>query len=258
MKVVIEDSYRALSRAAGVAVARNVRDKPDLVLGLATGSTPLGLYRELIRCHREEGLDFRHVTTFNLDEYVGLPVEHPQSYHAFMREHLFRHINVSPEKTYVPSGMCEDYVSYCRWYEDQIQAAGGIDLQILGIGRDGHIGFNEPGSSLGSRTRLKTLTAQTRKDNARFFESPEEVPRFAVTMGVATILDARQVLLLANGKKKAKAVARSLEGPVSSMWTASALQMHADTTAFLDHDAARKLAHLEYYDWVQQQSKGDN
>ena len=254
MRVVIKDTYQMLSLAAAAEVAQAVRTKPNLVLGLATGSSPLGVYQELIRLHRVEGLDFSQVTTFNLDEYVGLAPDHPQSYHAFMREHLFQHINVSAERTHVPVGNSDDYVAYCRSYEEQIRAAGGIDLQLLGIGRDGHIGFNEPGSSLGSRTRLKTLTAQTIEDNARFFDHPEEVPRFAVTMGVATILDTRRVLLLASGKKKAKAIARSVEGPISSMWTASALQLHADTTVFLDHKAARKLTQLEYYHWIEQQA----
>ena len=255
MRVVIKDSYRAISLAAAAEVALAIREKPHLVLGLATGSSPLGIYQELIRLHREEGLDFSQVTTFNLDEYVGLSPDHPQSYHAFMQEQLFQHVNISTDKTHVPAGMSENYDAYCQDYEDQICAAGGVDLQLLGIGRDGHIGFNEPGSSLGSRTRLKTLTSQTLEDNARFFDHPGEVPRFAVTMGVATILDARRVLLLASGKKKAKAIARSVEGPITSMWTASALQMHADTTVFLDHKAARKLTQLEYYHWIQQQSE---
>ncbi|MBB76992.1 MAG: glucosamine-6-phosphate deaminase [Planctomycetaceae bacterium] len=254
VRVVIKDSYQQLSLAAAAEVAQAVRIKPNLVLGLATGSSPLGIYQELIRLHRAEGLDFSQVTTFNLDEYVGLAPDHPQSYHAFMHEHLFQHINVSGERTHVPVGISDDFGSYCRSYEQQICDAGGIDLQLLGIGRDGHIGFNEPGSSLGSRTRLKTLTAQTIEDNSRFFDRPDEVPRFAITMGVATILDARRVLLLASGKKKAKAVARSLEGPISSMWTASALQLHADATVFLDRKAARKLKQLEYYHWIQRQA----
>ena len=251
MEIVITESYEALSRAAAQRVAKTLHAKPDAVLGLATGSTPLGLYRELVRMHREEGLDFSLVTTFNLDEYVGLPPEHPQSYHHFMRENLFRHVNVAPQNVHVPSGVADDYVAYCRWYEERIAACGGIDLQVLGIGADGHIGFNEPSSSLGSRTRLKTLARQTLEDNARFFDAPEEVPVYSVTMGVGTILEAREIVLLASGNSKAAAVTGAIEGPVSAMNTASALQLHPQVTVFADREAAAGLKMLDYYLWVQ-------
>ncbi len=251
MEIIITESYEELSRAAARQVARLLQARPNAVLGLATGSTPRGLYRELARMHREEGLDFSQVTTFNLDEYVGLPPDHLQSYHHFMWENLFRHVNVPPQNVHIPSGMVTDYGVYCRWYEERIAACGGIDLQVLGIGADGHIGFNEPSSSLGSRTRIKTLARQTLEDNARFFATREEVPVYAVTMGVGTILEARQIMLLANGEGKAAAVAGAVEGPVTSMNTASALQHHPHVTYYLDREAAAELKMLDYYEWIQ-------
>jgi glucosamine-6-phosphate deaminase len=256
MEVVICPDYDAMSVGAAHVVARVVRQKPNAVLGLATGSTPVGLYKELIRLHREEELDFSHVTTFNLDEYVGLPPSHEQSYFTFMQENLFQHINVPPESIHVPSGTAEDYPAYCAWYEQRIRDCGGIDVQVLGIGSDGHIAFNEPGSSLASRTRIKTLAEPTIEDNARFFDSKEDVPIYAITMGVGTILESRKAILLANGAKKADAVSAAVEGPVSSSCTASALQMHPDAAMFLDGDAAGKLKMREYYEWVQKKKPG--
>jgi len=251
MEVIIQDSYEEISRQAARIVARTLYSKPNAVLGLATGSTPLGLYKELIRMHKEEALDFSRVTTFNLDEYVGLRKQHTQSYHYFMHENLFKHVNISQQNIYIPSGTTNNYQAFCAWYEQQIEKCGGIDLQILGIGSDGHVAFNEPGSSLGSRTRIKTLTKQTIEDNARFFDSADEVPVYSITMGVGTILEARQIILLANGANKAKAVAGAIEGPVTSMCTASALQMHRDTLFLLDQEAAGDLKMTEYYQWIQ-------
>lgn len=253
MEIIILETHDEASTAAAQVVSETVNAKPDAVLGLATGSSPLKLYQELARRHREEGLDFSLVTTFNLDEYVGLGPEHPQSYHYFMRENLFRHINVPARNVYFPSGTSGDDRAFCDWYEDRIRDCGGIDLQILGIGSDGHIAFNEPSSSLGSRTRIKTLARQTIEDNARFFANPSEVPVHAITMGVGTILEARRILLLASGRKKAAAVAAALEGPVTSMITASALQLHRDTICFLDRAAAGALKLLDYYRWIQEQ-----
>src|SRR6266480_366929 len=247
MEVIITKTYEEMSRAAAIAVAEVLNAKPDSVLGMATGSTPLGVYQELVRMHKKEGLDFSQVTTFNLDEYVGLPVSHPQSYHRFMHDNFFKHINIPPQNIHIPSGTTSNYRAFCEWYEKRIAECGGIDVQILGIGSDGHIAFNEPTSSLSSRTRLKTLAKSTIDDNARFFSSREEVPIYAITMGVGTILEARKILLLANGKKKADAVAQAVEGPVTSMITASALQMHPDTTVYVDDDAASKLQMREYY-----------
>jgi glucosamine-6-phosphate deaminase len=256
MEVIIQPTYKQMSHAAAMVVRDVINRKPNAVLGMATGSTPLGLYQELVRMHKEEGLDFSQVTTFNLDEYVGLPVTHPQSYHHFMHQNFFQHVNVPRQSIYIPSGTTTNYEAFCEWFEKRIVEAGGIDLQILGIGSDGHIAFNEPGSSLSSRTRLKTLAKPTIDDNARFFDRREDVPIYAITMGVGTILEAKRLILLANGKNKAAAIAAAVEGPVTSMITASALQMHPDALVFLDDDAAGKLKMREYFDWVQHKKPG--
>jgi len=250
MEIVICKDYDELSKLAAAEVAAVVREKPDAVLGLATGSSPVGLYAELIRLRKEEGLDFSEVTTFNLDEYIGLPPEREQSYRYFMNEKLFDHINIDKENTHLPDGMADDVDTFCYEYESMIDASGGIDIQVLGIGSDGHIGFNEPGSSLASRTRIKTLTEQTIDDNARFFEKKEDVPIYAITMGVGTILDAERIVLVATGKNKAATVGDAFEGPVSCMCTASALQLHPDSVIFLDKDAAGELKMRDHYDWV--------
>jgi glucosamine-6-phosphate deaminase len=251
MEIIVKDSPEEMSKTAARVVARTLNSKPNAVLGLATGSTPLGLYKELVRMHQEEGLDFSQVTTFNLDEYVGLTHKHPQSYHYFMYENLFRHINIPKQNIYIPSGTTDNYEAFCKWYEQRIVESGGIDLQILGIGSDGHIAFNEPTSSLGSRTRIKTLARQTIEDNARFFSAPDEVPVYAITMGVGTILEAHKIILLAHGKHKADAVAAAIEGPVTSKVTASALQLHRDVMFIVDRDAASALDMLDYYEWIQ-------
>jgi glucosamine-6-phosphate deaminase len=251
MEVIICSSYDELSKRAADAVAAVIRKKPNAVIGLATGSSPLGLYRELIRMHKQEGLDFSRVTSFNLDEYVGLAPGHEQSYRRFMNKNLFEALNIDRARTHVPDGQARDYAAFCKAYEQKIAAAGGIDVQVLGIGSDGHVGFNEPGDSLASRTHTVTLNEQTILDNARFFARKEDVPIFACTMGVGTILDARTCVLVANGKGKVKAVAAMIEGPISSTCTASALQMHNDTQVFLDEDAAGGLKLADYYRWVQ-------
>ena len=247
MRVIIESDSEAAGRRAARFVADLIRKKPSCVLGLATGSSPLGTYRELIRLHKEEGLDFSLVTTFNLDEYVGLASIHPQSYRQFMQVNLFDHINIRLTSTNVPDGRALDFENHCRQYEQRIHDAGGIDLQILGIGSDGHIAFNEPGSSLGSRTRLKTLASETIRDNARFFGGIEKVPRLAVTMGVGTILESRRCILLAFGEQKAKAVRDSVEGPVTAQVTASALQLHREVIGIFDEPAASLLERRDYY-----------
>jgi glucosamine-6-phosphate deaminase len=247
MRVIIEPDVQTASRRAARFVAELVRKKPDCVLGLATGGSPLGTYQELIRLHRDEGLDFSQVTTFNLDEYVGLGPAHPQSYRFFMQSNLFEHLNVDPSRTNVPDGRALDFETHCRLYEQKIKDAGGIDLQILGIGADGHIAFNEPGSSLGSRTRLKTLASETVRDNARFFGGEEKVPRLAVTMGVGTILESRRCVLLAFGPHKAIAVRDTIEGPITAQVTASALQLHREVICVLDEAAARLLLRRDYY-----------
>lgn len=249
MLVIVKTDYDTIGKEAAQIVADRLRLRPNLVLGLATGSTPLGLYKELIRMHKDEGLDFSRVTTFNLDEYVGLPPTHNQSYRYFMNEHLFRHINVPERFIHVPDGMANDIDAHCDWYEDEIRKAGGIDLQILGIGANGHVAFNEPGSSLGSRTRVKTLTEKTRKDNARMFKSIDEVPKYALTMGVGTIMDARELLLMANGQGKADAIKAAVEGPLTGQCPASVIQLHRKTFVIVDKDAGAKLSGLYPGTW---------
>lgn len=253
MEIIIQPDPETGSRVAARMIARVVRAKPDAVLGLATGSTPLALYRELARMHREEGLDFSRVTTFNLDEYIGLPPEHPQSYHFFMHEHFFRHINVPAERIHIPDGMTHDVRGFCAAYERAIRDAGGIDLQVVGIGTDGHLGFNEPTSSMASRTRIKTLTPQTLTDNARFFERAGDQPHHVITMGIGTIMDSRQVVLLAFGAGKAEAVAAAVEGPIASMMPASVLQLHERAHFIIDESAATRLTRADYYRWVYDQ-----
>lgn len=256
MEVIISPSYEEMSRLAAGAVAEVLNTKPNAVLGMATGSTPLGLYQQLVRLHKEEGLDFSQVTTFNLDEYVGLSTTHEQSYHRFMHENFFQHVNIPPQNVYIPSGTTRNYEAFCSWYEKRIRECGGIDLQILGIGSDGHIAFNEPGSSLMSRTRLKTLAKSTIDDNARFFDDSSDVPIYAITMGVGTILEAEQLILMASGKGKADAVAKAVEGPVTSVITASAIQLHPSAVVYLDEPAAGDLKMSEYYRWIQKNKPG--
>ena len=246
MEVIIQPSPEAATGIACRLVAALLRAQPAAVLGLATGSTPLRLYRELIALK----LDWSRVTTFNLDEYVGLSPGHPASYHSYMWEHLFQHVNVHRGSVHLPDGLADDIPAACARYEAAIHAAGGVDLQLLGIGTDGHIGFNEQTSSLASRTRLKTLTAQTRRDNAGAFGGEDQVPHHVVTMGIGTIMDARHCVLLAFGRAKARAVAAAVEGPITAMNPASVLQMHPKATFCLDEEAASELRLTDYYRWV--------
>ncbi len=247
MLVEVVDDYAAMSERAAEIVTLQIRRKPDCVIGFATGSTPLGLYKRLIENYRERGLDFSKVTTFNLDEYVGLSPKHEQSYHYFMWENLFEHLNVDPAKVHIPQGMADDIDDFCAWYERRIERAGGIDLQILGIGANGHLAFNEPGSSLGSRTRIKTLTEKTVEDNARFFDDPAQVPRYAITMGIGTIMEARKLLLVASGTGKADAIKATLEGPVTAMVPATIVQLHRQAHVIIDQAAASKLAYRHHH-----------
>ena len=246
MEIIIQPTPLDASRIAAHLIADVIRQKPKAVLGLATGSTPMLLYKQLIAMK----LDWRKVTTFNLDEYVGLAPDHPQSFHSVMWMNLFRHVNIAKKNVHVPDGLAKDIPKFCAQYEKAIKAAGGIDVQVLGIGTDGHIGFNEPTSSLASRTRIKTLTQRTRRDNARFFGSEAQVPRHVVTMGIGTILDARQIALLAFGETKARAVADAVEGPVAAITPASALQLHPVVKVCLDEPAAGRLQRADYYRWV--------
>lgn len=252
MEIIIQPDAATATNVAAHLFAGVLQQKPGAVLGLATGGTPVRLYRELIAMK----LDWRKVTTFNLDEYIGLPPDHGQSYHRFMRENLFRHVNLVKKNIHLPDGLAKDVPKFCGQYEKRIVAAGGIDLQLLGIGTDGHIGFNEQTSSLASRTRIKTLTPQTRRDNARFFGSEQAVPHHVITMGIGTILESRHCVLLAFGKNKARAIAEAVEGPITAMNPASALQLHPKVTVILDAAAAAKLKLKNYYRWVYEHKPG--
>jgi glucosamine-6-phosphate deaminase len=248
MLVIVKNTCKELSEEAARIVANAIKQKSTTTIGFATGGTQLGMYQELIRLHREEGLDFSRVVTFNLDEYLGLAPDHPQSYHYYMYKNFFDHINISHQNIHIPDGTIRNsYEIYCEEYEKSIQSAGGIDLQVLGIGRNGHIGFNEPTSSLGSRTRVKTLTTETMEQNRRFFQSEDEVPQCVITMGVGTILEAQRILLLASGEKKTRAVTDAIEGPITASRTGSALQLHKDVTVVLDKAAGQRLSNAEYY-----------
>lgn len=250
MEVIIQPDAQTASVVAARLVSHQLRDKPNAVIGLATGNTPILLYNELVRKYREGHMDFSRVTTFNLDEFVGLPPTHPSSYHSFMDKHLFNHINVPRPRIFIPDGMATDVPTACDEYERRIREAGGIDLQILGIGTEGHIGFNEPTSSLGSRTRTKTLTSRARHDFAYLFGGEHKVPKHIITMGIGTVMEAREVVLLAFGKSKAQAIARAVEGPVTSMMPASILQMHPVVKIIVDEGAASLLQNTSYYRWV--------
>jgi len=253
MLVILKRDNEEVNDHAAQLIAGAIKKKPSLTLGLATGNTMVGLYQHLVRLHQSGRLDFSRVVTFNLDEYLGLPASHPQSYHHFMHEHFFRHVNVLASNIHIPDGSISgDFDAYCASYEQAIRAAGGIDLQLLGIGRNGHIGFNEPTSSLASRTRLKVLSRETLDDNSKFFGPGEESPRCAITMGIGTILESRKILLLATGASKAAAVAKSIEGPITCAVSASALQLHPDVTFVLDEPAAGQLAERDYYHRVLQ------
>jgi glucosamine-6-phosphate deaminase len=254
MKIIIRKNYDEMSAAAADIVAALVRSKPDCALGLPAGSTPIGTYRELVRRHRE-GLDFSRVSVFTLDEYLGVgmdpdvPYDKDQSYARFLHEELIRHINVNRENIHCMDGRAKDPEKFCGWYEDKIKECGGLDLILLGIGRDGHWAFNEPGSSLSSRTRLQPLAAQTLDDNYEMFYkkagiSREQMPRSALTIGIGTILEARHTVMIASGAKKARVIADALEGPVTDRITASAIQLHGgESTVILDEDAAAFLKH---------------
>jgi glucosamine-6-phosphate deaminase len=250
MKVLIQrDAAKAVGCVAGLIAAR-LRRVPDSVLGLATGGTMEAVYARLIALHRASEVSFLQARSFNLDEYVGLAPDHPCSYWRYMRAHLFDHVDLPPEAALLPRGDAPDPEAEAQRYEAAIVAAGDIGLQLLGLGANGHIGFNEPTSSLSSLTRIKTLTRATRAANARFFVHPEEVPRLAITMGIGTILRAGEVVLLAYGAAKADAVAAMIEGPLAAACPASALQLHRKVTVVVDQAAAARLALREYYEDV--------
>ena len=247
MRVIIEQDKAAMSKWAANHIIERIRtfaptkDRP-FVLGLPTGGTPLGTYAELIRRHKAGEVSFRHVITFNMDEYIGLPKDHEQSYYSFMWTNFFSHIDILPENAHILNGNAEDIEAECERYEAKIKEVGGIDLFMGGIGPDGHIAFNEPGSSLTSRTRVKSLTTDTIIANSRFFDNDlNKVPKTAVTVGVGTVMDAREVMILANGHNKARAIREAVEGPVSQRWTITCLQLHPHGIIVCDEEACDEL-----------------
>ena len=256
MEVIILENADAVAQSGAQRIAELVNKKPDAVLGLATGNTPIAMYQHLIRMFRKKQLSFRRVSTFNLDEYIGISAENSQSYRSFMNRELFDAIDIDKGNTHFPS--CEVGENPRRIgaaYERDIVSAGGIDLQVLGIGRNGHIGFNEPCSSFASRTRVKTLTQSTVLDNSRLFEAGEFQPHLAMTMGIASILDSRRTILLATGNHKAAAVRDAIEGPLSAICQASALQLHARATFIMDEAAASQLQNESYYRWAHNENQ---
>ena len=247
--ILLESKEKAVELTARV-IAEQLRRKPNSVLGLATGRTMEALYARLAQMHREEGLDFSLAVTFNLDEYVGLPPEHDNSYRYYMNHHLFSRVNIDPRNTHLPDGMAADPEAAGAAYDALIKDVGGIDLQLLSVGASGHIGFNEPLSAMFSRTRVKALTPKTVEQNSPLFKNPADMPRLAITMGVGTILEAERCLMLVTGSSKARVLAKAVEGPVTSMISATALQLHANCTVVVDENAGDLLEQKEYYRWI--------
>lgn len=247
MRLIIENDYKTMSKWAAEHVINRINDfnptpEHKFVLGLPTGSSPEGMYAELVSACKDGKVSFKNVLTFNMDEYVGLPESHPESYHSFMARNLFDHIDCPKENIHILNGNAKDLQKECAEYEEKIRAAGGIDLFLGGIGPDGHIAFNEPGSSLSSRTRMKTLTTDTIIANSRFFEEDiKKVPMYALTVGVGTVMDAREVMILVNGHHKARALQAAVEGSITQMWTISALQMHQHGIIVCDEAACDEL-----------------
>ncbi len=247
MRIAIHPDAAAVGGHAARILAHTVERKPDAVLGFATGSSPMATYEALAR-HRRDGLAFDRVRGFALDEYVGLPSEHPESYRSVIDREVVQRLGLTPGNIRVPDGAAEDLEAACRAYEEAIRASGGVDVQLLGIGANGHIGFNEPTSSFASRTRVKTLSPRTREDNSRFFGGDvAQVPMHCLTQGIGTILDARALVLVATGTAKAAAVAQMIEGPLGAFCPATALQLHANATVIIDEEAASELQHSAYY-----------
>ncbi len=250
MEVIIQPTADAAAELVTALIDQALRAKPDLVLGLATGRTMEAVYARLVRRHREQGLSFKRCRTFNLDEYVGLPVGDPASYRSYMNHNLFAHVDIPFAHTHLPDGMAADLAAACDEYERCISKCGGIDFQLLGIGNDGHIGFNEPLSALQSRTREKALTPATVKQNSPLFADPSRMPRRALTMGIGTILDARRCVMLVTGAGKASVLAQAVEGPITAMISASALQLHPHCTVVVDEAATADLKATDYYRWI--------
>lgn len=241
MKLYIVENYDELSKKAAEVIAEEIKIKNDIVLGLATGSTPEGMYAELVKMHDNGEIDFSNASTFNLDEYYGLDDEHEQSYHYFMNKHLLKKINIDSKKTNIPSGCTDDVEKVCKEYDEKIEASGGIDLQLLGIGMNGHIGFNEPGNYFVGETHIVNLTEDTLDANARFFETLDDVPKKAITMGMKSILNSKKILLIASGSGKADAMYMALRGPITPKVPASILQLHQNLIVIVDNEAGAKL-----------------
>jgi len=251
VEIIILAAAKDAYAEASSRVVDRIHNKPNAVLGLATGNTMLGIYKNLIAEYKQDRVDFSSVKTVNLDEYLGLDPGDPLSFHSYMHKNFFQHVNINKDNSLIPDPLSDNIERECEAYEEAIKERGGIDIQLLGIGRDGHIGFNEPSSSLQARTRVKTLTDETLKDN---FGS-REGPRFAITMGIGTIMDAKEIVLVAVGKKKAKAVSLMVEGPVTASCPASVLQLHPKVKIICDSEAAQLLERKEYYIWVWEHKK---
>ncbi|WP_431803737.1 glucosamine-6-phosphate deaminase [Halobacillus andaensis] len=245
MKIIITKDNQELSEKACELIEQQVSEKPDSVLGLATGSSPLGTYKELIKGYNNRGVNYEDVKTLNLDEYIGLDKNDSQSYHFFMRQHLFDHININSDHTFIPNGKAADLEKECQDYEQLIEDIGPPDLQLLGVGQNGHIGFNEPGTPFDSETHIIHLEESTRQANARFFDSLEDVPKQAVTMGIQSILKSRKIVVIASGERKADAIRRLLEDQPSEDMPASALTYHKHVTLIVDEEAYKKVGHGE-------------
>lgn len=241
MNIIIEKNYDSLSETSAQIIRAEINKKPNMVLGLATGSTPIGTYKKLIEMNKTNAVDFENVTTFNLDEYCGLSKEHNQSYYYFMFENLFNHININKENVNIPNGIAEDYQEECSNYEKSIYEKDGIDLQLLGLGHNGHIAFNEPDNNFSQETHKVALQDSTINANKRFFGSIDDVPKYALTMGIKTIMQAKQILVIASGKDKAEAVKNAVLGEITPKCPASVLQLHQNVTFVLDSDAASLL-----------------
>lgn len=242
MNLLVNDDYTSMSRQAAAMIEAQIRTNPKTVLGLATGSTPLGLYESMIEGYKNREISYKEVQTLNLDEYVGLDPEHPQSYHYFMKKHLFSHIDLPAAQTHIPNGTASSLQEECSRYEQLITEIGPADIQVLGIGENGHIGFNEPGSDFSGTTQVIQLDPSTRKANARFFNSQKEVPTHAITMGVQSILKSKRILLLASGENKAWAVEKLMSGTIDEHFPASALHQHPDVTLVIDRQAYHLLS----------------
>ena len=241
MKLIVVNNYEELSKVAAKEFSKIIKEKENAVLGLATGGSPVGMYKELIRMYEQKELNFSKITTVNLDEYIGLNPEHNQSYRYFMNNNLFNHINIDKSNTFIPNGLAEDLEAQCKEYDQKIAELGGIDIQLLGVGNNGHIAFNEPNSELSSGTHIISLTDNTIEANARFFDNIDDVPRKAITMGVGGIMKAKKIILIASGESKAEAIKGIFSGKITTANPATMLQMHRDVTIIVDEAAAKLI-----------------